>query len=202
MASNRAAGGEVRGSSTFRNSVSVTFDAFDRAVSAVHQISQTGLYPSNCRLLDANEALTAGAGDGSVAVLLIAFESADHSLDAWMARALECCRDNGGLVPEGAGKTRTEGTGAREGSAGAWRQSFVGAPYLRDALVGLGLIIGLAGSLALTRLIKSGLYGVTATDPATYVGISLLLLIVAMVACLVPVIRAVRVDPTIALRYE
>jgi alkyldihydroxyacetonephosphate synthase len=125
---------------TFRNSVSVTFASFEAAVGAVHRISQSGLYPSNCRLLDANEALTAGAGDGSCAVLLIAFESADHSLDAWMSRALECCRDHGGGFPADAGKTRTEGTGAREGSAGAWRQSFVGAPYLRDAMVGLGLI--------------------------------------------------------------
>jgi len=51
-------------------------------------------------------------------------------------------------------------------------------------------------------LIKSGLYGVTATDPATYVGISLLLVIVAMIACLIPTLRAIRVDPTVALRYE
>jgi putative ABC transport system permease protein len=69
-------------------------------------------------------------------------------------------------------------------------------------LVGIGLTIGLAASFALTRLIKSGLYGVTATDPATYAAISLLLIVVAMVACLVPTLRAVRVDPTIALRYE
>ena len=69
-------------------------------------------------------------------------------------------------------------------------------------LVGIGLIAGLAGSFALTRLIKSGLYGVTATDPATYVGISLLLVIVAMIACLIPTLRAIRVDPTVALRYE
>jgi putative ABC transport system permease protein len=69
-------------------------------------------------------------------------------------------------------------------------------------LVAIGLVLGLAGSFALTRLIKSGLYGVTPTDPATYVGISLLLIIVAMLACLVPTLRAVRVDPTVALRYE
>jgi putative ABC transport system permease protein len=69
-------------------------------------------------------------------------------------------------------------------------------------LVTIGWFVGLASALALTRLIKSGLYGVTATDPATYVGISLLLILVATVACLIPTLRAIRVDPIIALRYE
>ncbi len=75
---------------------------------------------------------------------------------------------------------------------------------LRHALliVLIGLAVGLAGSFALTRVIKSALYGVTATDPATYVGISALLLLVAIVACLIPTRRAVAVHPTIALRYE
>ncbi len=96
--------------------------------------------PSNCRLLDANEALNAGAGSGAEAVLIVAFESADHPLDAWMQRAMECCRDGGGQVPPGAGQTRTDQDAARDGAAGAWRQSFLGAPYLRDALVGMGMI--------------------------------------------------------------
>ncbi len=69
-------------------------------------------------------------------------------------------------------------------------------------LIGIGCAIGLAGSFALTRLISSGLYGVTATDPATFVAISVLLIVVALIACLIPTIRAIRVDPTIALRYE
>ena len=75
---------------------------------------------------------------------------------------------------------------------------------LRHALlmVGLGVTLGLAGSFALTRVIKSALYGVTATDPATYAGISALLLLVAIIACLIPTRRAVAVHPTIALRYE
>lgn len=124
----------------FRASVPVTFADFHKAVGAVRQISQSGLHPSNCRLLDAGEALMAGAGDGEHAVLLLAFESADHALDAWMERALECCGDHGGQFPPGAARTRTGDAASREGSAGAWRESFLGAPYLRDALVGLGLI--------------------------------------------------------------
>jgi putative ABC transport system permease protein len=69
-------------------------------------------------------------------------------------------------------------------------------------LVGIGWAVGLAGAIALTRLIKSGLYGVTATDPATYAGISVLLIAVAVFACLIPTMRALKVDPTIALRHE
>jgi putative ABC transport system permease protein len=69
-------------------------------------------------------------------------------------------------------------------------------------LISIGCAIGLAGAFGLTRLISSGLYGVTATDPVTYVGISLLLVVVALIACAIPTMRAVRVDPTIALRYE
>jgi alkyldihydroxyacetonephosphate synthase len=125
---------------TLRNSVSVTFTDFASGAAAARAISQAGLYPSNCRLLDAGEALTAGAGSGNETVLIVAFESADHSLDAWMARALECCRDHGGCVPEGAGKTRSDAAATRDGAAGAWRQAFLGAPYLRDALVAMGMI--------------------------------------------------------------
>ena len=69
-------------------------------------------------------------------------------------------------------------------------------------LLAIGLTLGLAGSFALTRYLKSALYEVTATDPATYIGVSLLLTAVAVVACLVPTRRAVSVNPTVALRYE
>jgi putative ABC transport system permease protein len=69
-------------------------------------------------------------------------------------------------------------------------------------LISIGVIIGLGGSFALTRVIKSALVGVTATDPATFAGVSLLLACFALIACLVPTRRAVRVDPNIALRYE
>src|SRR5262249_50119507 len=80
---------------TFRASASITFPDFMTAAGAVRAIAQAGLYPANCRLLDPGEAAVAGAGTGDVAVLLIAFESAHHPLDAWMAQALECARDHG-----------------------------------------------------------------------------------------------------------
>ena len=124
----------------FRASTAVTFEEFATAAEAVRAIAQAGLYPSNCRLLDAGEAQTAGAGDGSRAVLLVAFESADHPLDPWMARAVECCRDHGGDVPADAVVTVERSEGARGGAAGAWRSTFLGAPYLRDALVAMGMI--------------------------------------------------------------
>ncbi len=89
---------------TLRASASVTFPDFATGAATVRALSQTGLYPTNCRLLDPGEALTSGAGSGAEAVLVLGFESADHPLDAWMTRALECCRDHGGTVPAGAGR--------------------------------------------------------------------------------------------------
>lgn len=121
-----------------RASTSVRFegdDGFLRGARAVRALSQSGLFPTNCRLLDAGEARTAGAGDGSAAILVLGFESADHALDAWMTRAVECCRDAGGSVPEDAVKTRGDAKASREGAAGAWRNAFLNAPYLRDVLV-------------------------------------------------------------------
>jgi len=66
----------------------------------------------------------------------------------------------------------------------------------------VGLAIGLAFSLALTRLMKTLLYGVTATDPLTFAGVALIFLSVAVIACWVPALRAARVDPAVTLRCE
>ncbi|HKS80973.1 MAG TPA: ABC transporter permease [Candidatus Acidoferrales bacterium] len=65
-----------------------------------------------------------------------------------------------------------------------------------------GIIIGLVGALGLTRFLRSMLFEITPTDPATFIGVALLLLFVALAATYVPARRAMRVDPMVALRYE
>jgi len=66
----------------------------------------------------------------------------------------------------------------------------------------VGVIIGLAGALGLTRVMSSLLFGVTAKDPLTFVAVAALLSGVAFMACFVPALRATKVDPLVALRYE
>jgi alkyldihydroxyacetonephosphate synthase len=125
---------------TYRAAATARFADFAQGAEAARADSQTGLYPSNCRLLDPVEAQLTGTDDSGDAILLLAFESADHPLDAWIARAVECARDHGGRVDDASIVVRAAHEGAREGAAGNWRNAFVRAPYTRDALVALGIV--------------------------------------------------------------
>lgn len=130
----------------FRASASATFPDMRSAVAAVRAISQAGLYPSNCRLLDPAEAMMNNVGGGEAAVLVLAFESADHTLDAWIARALELVADHGGSWDQAAVDRSLAGAAAadegehRKGAAGQWRNQFLRAPYMRNYLTPAGVI--------------------------------------------------------------
>ncbi|PYI91185.1 MAG: ABC transporter permease [Verrucomicrobia bacterium] len=94
---------------------------------------------------------------------------------------------------------RTQEIGIRM-ALGAQRSDVLGLVVRQGmTLAAIGVVAGLAGAFALTRVIGNLLFGVTATDPATFVAIPLLLLFVALVACYLPARRAARLDPTIAL---
>src|SRR4029079_13214689 len=69
-------------------------------------------------------------------------------------------------------------------------------------LVGIGVVIGVSASFALTRFIENMLFGVTPTDPLSFARIVLLFCVVALLACLLPALRAMRVDPIVVLRYQ
>jgi len=114
---------------THRAGRGVRFARFADGAEAVRAIAQAGLYPANCRLIDAGEAKMTFAGDGSAALLVLGFESAEHPVDAWLERALALCKEHGGEWDE-----------ARSGGAvGAWRDAFLRAPYLRDTFVAMGI---------------------------------------------------------------
>src|SRR5262249_57480395 len=86
------------------------FKDFFSGAGAVRAISQAGLYPSNCRILDPAEAYNTSAADGSVAIMVLAFESADHDVAPWMKRARECCADHGGTPEASGAEDRKEGS--------------------------------------------------------------------------------------------
>jgi alkyldihydroxyacetonephosphate synthase len=120
----------VRPRPQFRASCGVEFDDFLAAARAVREISQSGLYPSNCRLLDALEAGTTGAGSGEKSLLILGFESAHHPVDAPMELALAIAREHGG-----ANQAEAEAS-----AVDTWRNAFLFAPYLRDTFVACGVL--------------------------------------------------------------
>jgi alkyldihydroxyacetonephosphate synthase len=128
----------------FKASCGVGFDDFMAGARAVREISQAGLHPANCRLLDALEAETTGASPGpGKALLVLGFESAHHPVDHWMDLALDIVREHGGQPGEVRSTTRgtsNEDRGTSTDAVGSWRSAFLAAPYLRDTFVACGVL--------------------------------------------------------------
>jgi alkyldihydroxyacetonephosphate synthase len=114
----------VRPRPTFKATATVHFDTFEEGAEVVRAIAQSGLYPSNCRLLDEAEGRLTGVSDRPM--LVLGFESADHPVEPWMERALEIC----GRKPSSSGSS----------AGGEWREEFLRMPYLRDALIQSGVL--------------------------------------------------------------
>jgi alkyldihydroxyacetonephosphate synthase len=153
---------------THRASAGVSFPTFALGAECVRALSQSGLHPSNCRLIDPAEARFTMSGDGTFALLVLGFESYDHPCDFLMDRALAICAEHGGAAGErrsssahdrgstggagaggtgaghgegGAPHTRNAGdVGTPTGGVGAWREAFLRAPYVRDIFVAMGVL--------------------------------------------------------------
>jgi alkyldihydroxyacetonephosphate synthase len=129
----------------FKAGASVRFDSMVDGVAACRALGQSGLEPTNCRLLDPGEA-AANAGGSGEAILVLGFESAHHPVDADIEAAVGVCGDLGGTIPGGLRHSRRDSTTtdaadrSGEDAADAWRSAFLRAPYLRDAMVALGCI--------------------------------------------------------------
>ena len=110
----------------------LSFPDYHRGAEAVRAISQAGLYPSNCRLIDALEARLTNSYDGSRPILVLGYESAHYPVDQLMEQTVALCRDFGGEMvdpPEA------------EGSAVArqWRNAFIRGPYYREHMIARGI---------------------------------------------------------------
>jgi alkyldihydroxyacetonephosphate synthase len=118
----------LQGRPRFRGDAIFGFPGFFPAARAVRAIAQAGLFPSNLRVIDNDEAGTYGVNAYEESLLVLAFESADHPVDAWMDRAVELLQDHGGH------RHKDESAGLR------WRTAFIRMPYARELTVPMGVI--------------------------------------------------------------
>jgi alkyldihydroxyacetonephosphate synthase len=113
-------------------SAGVAFEDFFGGAEAVRALAQSGLNPANCRLLDPLESETTGAGPPGKALLVLGFESTAVPVEGLMEQAIEIARGQGG--------TPIKSSGSGSDPVGAWRDAFLGAPYLRDSLAACGVL--------------------------------------------------------------
>jgi len=132
----------------WKATASVTFEDFFQAAEAVRLISQSGLFPTNCRLLDQDEALGNGVVSEPLSVLVLGFESADHPVRELMERAITIARSQNGQIDDDSivyKERKNDGNdqAQREAvstEADKWKNAFFRAPYLKNRMMQYGLI--------------------------------------------------------------
>ena len=124
---------------TYRASIAIFFDDFLKGSDAVREIAQAGLYPTNLRIIGAEEARVNFVSDKNKHILFLGFESADHPVDAWMDRALEICANNGGEFDR---TVLTQPNSHREAEQGRWRDIFLETGYYREITTPREIIYG------------------------------------------------------------
>ncbi|HWC25686.1 MAG TPA: FAD-binding oxidoreductase [Solirubrobacteraceae bacterium] len=137
--------GRVRPRPRAHSLAAVRFASFGAGIDALRAIAQSGLRPSNCRLIDAEEARMTGAADGTDALLVVGFEGPSEAIvpvGELLDRGLHICAEAGGEWDERAvRRPRFAGDPSGSGDAvAAWRTAFLRAPYLRDAFVAMGIL--------------------------------------------------------------
>lgn len=127
----------LQGRPQFKATGGFRFEKFFDAARAVRAVAQAGLFPANVRIVDEVELKINGAGDGSFTLMVVSFESADHPVDAWMARAAQCCSDHGGVFDV---DWQNNPQAHLQGAVGDWREAFIRMPYNREQLTPRGII--------------------------------------------------------------
>ena len=126
----------------FRASAGMMFPTWEAGFEAARRVVQAKLWPANCRLLDPGEASAAAGVEGSHALLIISFESAEVPQDAFIREAVKIARESGGEI-DASGIKVSDGSDeevGRQGAVGAWRNSFIRAPYQRNLTAGMGAV--------------------------------------------------------------
>lgn len=126
----------------FRSSAGVSFPTWESGFAAARAVVQSKLWPANCRLLDPVEAGAAAGMAGDEALLIVAFESAELPQEWPIREAVKLAREAGGRIDDDAIKI-SDGSDeevGRQGAVGAWRNSFVRAPYQRNFTAGIGVV--------------------------------------------------------------
>ncbi len=124
----------------WRATAAVRFADMLQGAEAVRHISQAGLYPSNCRLLDEAEVAINQVAPGRCAVLILGFESADHPVNPWIDRAVDIARENGGQLAAGGVVYNASHQDAGENEAQSWRNAFIRMAYWRNRFAAFGVI--------------------------------------------------------------